>query len=383
MNTKVLIIPSWYPTEENKILGIFFKEQAVALKKHGCQVTVLYPEIRTLRSYSSSWKQGLQIAEEDGLKVYRYKTYNPLPARVPFSNAFVFYSQLKKLYKEMVRKDGKPDIIHAHSVLWGGWAAAKISEEENIPLVVTEHSSKLVRDLLKPYEKKEVAKTLNKADGIISVGPSLKKEMQKYTDKDILEIPNIVDYKAFQTNSRKDSQKDRFRFLSLAFLTPNKGMDILIKSFAKGFKGDDVELVIGGDGQQMDELVELAKDLGVEAQVRFLGRLDRQQVIAQMQNCDAFVLASKFETFGVVLIEALASGKPVISTSSGGPESIVNDKNGFLVPVDDVEVLSNAMQQLYNHYHEYNPAAIRKDCENRFSEEVIVGKIEEVYHSLL
>lgn len=383
MNTKVLIIPSWYPSEENKILGVFFKEQAIALKRHGCQVTVLYPEIRTLRSYSRSWKQGLQITEEDGLKVYRYKTYNPLPARVPFSNAFVFYSRLKKLYKEMVCKDGKPDIIHAHSVLWGGWAAAKIAEEENIPLVITEHSSKLVRHVLKPHELKEVAKTLNLADGIISVGPSLKEEMQKYTDKYIYEIPNIVDYKAFQTNTRKDIQKDRFRFLSLAFLTPNKGMDILIKSFAKGFKGDDVELVIGGDGQQMDELVELAKELDVEAQVRFLGRLDRQQVIAQMQNCDAFVLASKFETFGVVLIEALASGKPVISTRSGGPESIVNDKNGFLVPVDDVQELCRVMQQLYNHYHEYNPAAIRKECENRFSEEVIVGKIKEVYHSLL
>lgn len=383
MNTKVLIIPSWYPTEENNILGIFFKEQAAALKKHGCEVTVLYPEIRTLRSYSSSWKQGVQIAEEDGLKVYRYKTYNPLPARVPFSNAFVFYNRLKKLYKEMVRKDGKPDIIHAHSVLWGGWAAAKIAEEENIPLVVTEHSSKLIRNLLKSYEKREVANTLKKANGIISVGPSLKKELQKYTDKHIFEIPNIVDYKAFQNISSKDSQKDRFRFLSLAFLTPNKGMDILIKSFAKGFKGDDVELVIGGDGQQMDELVKLAKELGVDTQVRFLGRIDRQQVIAQMQNCDAFVLASKFETFGVVLIEALASGKPVISTRSGGPESIVNDKNGFLVPVDDVEELSKAMQQLYNHYHEYNPAEIRKECEDRFSEEVIVGKIKEVYHSLL
>lgn len=383
MNTKVLIIPSWYPTEENKILGIFFKEQAIALKKHGYEVTVLFPEIRTMRSYSSSWKQGIQITEEDGLKVYRYKTYNPLPARVPYSNAFLFYSRLKKLYKEMVLKDGKPDIIHAHSALWGGWAAAKIAKEEKIPFVVTEHSSKLVRDLLKPYEKKELANTLNHSDRIISVGPSLKKEMQKYTDKHIFEIPNIVDYKAFQTSFHLKKQKDRFRFLSLAFLTPNKGMDNLIKSFANGYKGKDAELVIGGDGQQKDELVSLAKELGVEDQVRFLGRLDRQQVITEMQNCDVFVLASKFETFGVVLIEALAAGKPVISTRSGGPESIVNEKNGILVPVDDIEELSKAMQRLNSHYDEYNPEEIRKDCENRFSEEAIIEKIEEVYHSLL
>lgn len=383
MNTKVLIIPSWYPTEENKILGIFFKEQAIALKKHGYEVTVLYPEIRTLRSYSSSWKKGIQITVEDGLKVYRYKTYNPLPARVPYSNAFLFYSWLKKLYQVMVLKDGKPDIIHAHSALWGGWAAAKIAKEEKIPLVVTEHSSKLVRSLLKPYEKKELANSLNHSDRIISVGPSLKKEMQKYTDKYILEIPNIVDYKAFQTITNKENQKGRFRFFSLAFLTPNKGMDVLIKSFAKGFKGEDAELVIGGDGQQKDELVNLTKELGVETQVQFLGRIDRQQVITEMQNCNAFVLASKFETFGVVLIEALASGKPVISTRSGGPESIVNEKNGILVPVDDIAELSQALQQLNRHYYEYNPEEIRKDCENRFSEEVIIEKIKDVYDSLL
>jgi L-malate glycosyltransferase len=382
MNKKVLIIPSWYPTEENKILGIFFKEQAIALKKFGCEVTVLYPEIRTLRAYKSGWKQGMQISEEDGLKTYRYKTYNPLPARVPFSNAFIYYSRLKKLYKKMVQREGKPDIIHAHSALWGGWAAAKIAKEENIPLVITEHSSKLVRGLLTPYEKNEITKALSQADGIISVGPSLKREMQKYTDKSIHEIPNIVDYKAFQMNSRKDSGKDRFRFFSLAFLTPNKGMDILIKSFAKAFKSEEVDLLIGGDGQQKDELVELAQKLGVESQVQFLGRIDRHQVIEHMHQCDAFVLASKFETFGVVLIEAMASGKPVISTRSGGPDSIVNDKNGILVPVDDIEELSSAMKHLYNHYYMYNPEAIRKDCEDRFSEEVIVEKIVEIYNSL-
>ncbi|MCS0827758.1 glycosyltransferase [Cytobacillus firmus] len=381
---KVLIIPSWYPIKENPILGIFFKEQAKAIQKSGCDVTVLYPEIKTMRSYNTGWKKGIQVQNEDGLKTYRYKGYNPFPARIPYATAFVYYKRLKILYKKMIAAEGKPDIIHAHSCLWGGWAAAKIAKEENIPVVITEHSSKLVRGVLKPYEEKEIAATMKLTDKIISVGPSLKKALNQYTDKEIIEIPNIVDFKRFQKESKQQSGKaNKFRFFSLALLTPNKGMDIIIKSFAKGFKGQEAELVIGGDGAQKQELMALAKSLGVENQVQFLGTVERKEVVHHMNACDTFVLASKFETFGVVLIEALACGKPVISTNSGGPSSIVNEKNGIIVPVDDINELSQAMQSVYSNYSSYDPEEIQKDCSARFSEEVITEQILKIYQTLV
>ncbi|MEH7504221.1 glycosyltransferase [Neobacillus drentensis] len=381
---KVIIVPSWYPTEENPINGIFFKEQARAIKKFGYEVTVLYPEIRTIRMYSNDWEKGIKIKVEDGLTTYRYKGYNFIPARIPFATAFIYYRMLKNLYNEMVKREGKPDVIHAHSCLWGGWAAAKIAQEENIPLVITEHSSKLIRGLIKPYEKKEIIKTLNQTDKVISVGPSLKEELAKYTDKNVYEIPNIVDCESFQNiNNNSLSKSKRFRFFSLAFLTPNKGMDVLLKSFAKAFKNKDVELLIGGEGEQKEKLKGLTQDLGLEPQIEFLGALDRKQVIQQMHECDAFILASRFETFGVVFIEALASGKPIIATKCGGPDSIVNEKNGLMVPVDDIDKLSNAMIKMYNNYSIYNPVDIRNDCLARFSEEVIIGKILEVYNSIV
>jgi glycosyltransferase involved in cell wall biosynthesis len=166
-------------------------------------------------------------------------------------------------------------------------------------------------------------------------------------------------------------------------LTPNKGMDILIKSFAKGFKDQEAELVIGGDGAQKQELVDLARSLGVENQVQFLGAVDRKEVVHHMNACDTFVLASKFETFGVVLIEALACGKPVISTNSGGPSSIVNEKNGIIVPVDDIDELSQAMQSVNSNYSAYNPEEIQNDCSARFSEEVITEQILKIYQTLV
>jgi L-malate glycosyltransferase len=381
---KVLIIPSWYPTKENPILGVFFKEQAKALRKFGCEVSVIYPEIRTIREVEPKWVKGIQISEEEGLRTYRYKVYNYIPARIPFSKAFLYYQRLKRLYKESVKREGKPDVIHSHSCLWGGWAAAKIAQDEKIPLVITEHSSKLIRGLIKPYEKKEIEKTLNRADKIISVGPSLKKELEKYTTKEIIEIPNIVNVESFKNNRiTRQPQPNKFSFFSLALLTRNKGMDVLIKSFTNAFKGTNVELHIGGEGDHKQELIKLTEELGMESQVHFLGALDRNQVVQHMHSCDAFVLASRFETFGVVFLEALASGKPIISTKSGGPDSIVNEKNGLLVPVDDSKELSDAMQKMVKNYSLYNPVVIQNDCQDRFSEEVIVKKILKIYNEIV
>mgnify|MGYP001217429076 FL=1 len=113
-----------------------------------------------------------------------------------------------------------------------------------------------------------------------------------------------------------------------------------------------------------------------------MGALDRKEVILHMNKCDAFVLASKFETFGVVFIEALSCGKPIISTKSGGPNSIVNSKNGLLVSVNNIEELSDAMLNLYRNYSQYNSEDIRNDCYERFSEPVITKQILDLYKSI-
>lgn len=380
---KIMIVPSWYPSDDNPLLGIFFKEQSLSLQKHGYDVTVLYPEVRTVRMLKNHTmrKKGITIAKEDGLQTYRNVVYNFIPGRVPFTTAYYFYKSLRNLYDEAVKIAGKPDLIHAHSCLWGGWAAAKLAKEEHIPFFITEHSSNFVRGLLKPYEKKEIAKTLNMARNIISVGPSLTRELEKYTDKPIIDIPNIVNIEDFQLIQRSFDPSRKFRFLSVAFLTHNKGMDVLIHSFAKAFKEKDAELYIGGDGIEKDNLVLLAEELGVAGQVVFLGSLSREQVKAEMQRCDAFVLASRFETFGVVLIEALATGKPIIATKCGGPEVIVNPKNGLLVPVENSSELSKAMVYMKGNGHLYNPKELRKDCIKRFSEAVIIKKISALYLS--
>lgn len=380
----IVIIPSWYPVESNPINGIFFKEQAKALQRAGHKVVVLFPEMWTTRMVTQpKGKQGVHISEEDGIKTYRYRAYNIVPGRIPYSSAYFFYYALKKLYKKMLLTEmEKPEILHAHSCLWAGWAASKIAKEESLPLLVTEHSSKIVRNLLKPYEKREIINTCSVAEKILCVGPSLVNEFKDFSSEQKIQlVPNIVDLRKFEIKSK--NEKNRFKFFSMAFLSFNKGMDVLIQAFAKTFRGQPVDLVIGGDGLERGNLEKLAIQLDVHNQVEFLGSIDREKVAENMQNCDVFVLASRFETFGVVLIEALACGKPIIATACGGPEIIVNERNGLLVPVEDTDALNAAMESIYQNYDAYSPEVIRDDCYLRFSEEAIVKEITSIYKQIL
>ena len=136
----IMVVPSWYSSERNKVHGSFFKEQFIALQNSGEKVTVAYNEIWPLNLLGKiKERSGLSFCIEDGLRTYRYRQYNFLPKNPLMFK--LFNRRMDILYKEIIKKEGKVDIIHAHSSLWGGISAAYIAKKYNIPLVITEHSS--------------------------------------------------------------------------------------------------------------------------------------------------------------------------------------------------------------------------------------------------
>ncbi|WHZ02380.1 glycosyltransferase [Neobacillus sp. YX16] len=378
---KVLIFPSWYPTPDSPINGIFFKEQAKSLVRKQIDATVLYSEAWSIKGFKLfDPNRGTAVQVEDQVPTYRYKDYNYALNFIQNAAGKQYLKRIKKLYLQYKNQYGKPDIIHAHSVLWGGWAASKIAKEEGIPFVLTEHSSSLGRGLLSDSQINELRQVYQAADKLIAVSPSLKILMQSLVPgKAISIIPNIVDLSHFTLKSPKDLT-GKFRFFSLAFLNKNKGMDILIEAFAKSFKGNKkVELIIGGKGQEKENLMQLTENLGVSDMVHFRGELDRVKTAEEMKKANAFVLASRYETFGVVYIEALASGTPVIGTKCGGPEMIIDSSNGLLVDIDDVAQLSEALRYMERQAKEYNPSELRENCLNRFGEQIVVSEIIKIY----
>jgi glycosyltransferase involved in cell wall biosynthesis len=125
-----------------------------------------------------------------------------------------------------------------------------------------------------------------------------------------------------------------------------KGFDVLIRAWSQ-LQLQDYDLVIGGDGTDTKFLRDLIRDCELESSVHLIGRLDRRGVVSHLQHTECFVLPSRHEPFGIVVLEAMAARAPVIATEVGGvPEFVTHGVNGFLVQGDNVNALVLALQEL-------------------------------------
>lgn len=377
----IMVVPSWYASKENPVHGSFFKEQFQALQRRGEKITVAYNEIWPItRLGRVHEKRGLRFSVEDGLRTYRYKDYNYMPKNANMFKAF--NRRMEKLYLEIVKKEGKVDVIHAHSAFWGGISAAYVAKKYDIPLVLTEHSSLKYARYTKDSYYKWIKYAYDSADKIIAVGNGLKEELKNYINNEVTVIPNIIDFSKFQIkNYKKD--KNKIVLFSLGYLVPGKGMDRLIKAFKDAFKDrEDIILKIGADGELRKELESMVKELNLQGKIMFLGALSREEVAEEMNKCDGFVLASEHETFGVVYIEALAVGKPVLGTKNGGAEDIIKDYNGILVENKNHEALVSGLKKFVEEIPNFNDELIKDKCREEYSEKTIVEEIKNVYNSL-
>ena len=378
---KILILASWYPDNEKPLNGIFFKEQAEALKKNGMDVCVLNIHLDSLSNLFKGKKNiGFKKSNNNSINVYRYKSYNFFPKM--YKNYIRLYTfLLKKYIRRIEKEEGKIDLIHLHSAFDAGIAYAMSNID--IPYIITEHSSRYHRGIINRSEEEMLYTAFTKAKKVIAVGNGLSKKIEKYCNNYPIIIPNMVKMIGSE-NISIDKKKNKFRFFSLAFLNQYKGMDILIEAFSKNEDIiDSIELFIGGSGPEKVNLENLAKKLKIEDKITFLGELSRDEVNYNIKNSDAFILASRIETFGVVFIEAMAQGKPVIGTRTGGPDTFINDNIGLTVDVNDVNGVAKAINYMYKNYNKYDQDYIKKYCIDNFSEKIIVDKLKSIYKEVL
>lgn len=375
-----MVVPSWYSSTENKVHGSFFKEQFKALSKSGIKVTVAYNEIWPItKIFKEKEKRGITYSFEDSLMTYRYKDYNYYP-----KNPLMFKSfnkRMEKLYKLIVKNEGKVDIIHAHSAFFGGISAQYVASKYNIPFVLTEHSSLKYAKYCRKSYRKYVFDTYKNADALLTVGNGLKQEILGYVDRNIDVVPNMVDLSLFTLNEKTNN--DKFTFFSCAFLEEGKGMQDLINAFTEAFKDDDnCILRIGGDGSERAMLQELIVKNNMQHKIKLLGALSREEVSEQMKDSDAFALPSMHETFGVVYIEAMACGKPVIGADNGGASDIIKDYNGIIAQKGNIESIKRALLYVKDNYGLYDKKKIHDMAVFNYSESVLVKNLNEVYKKI-
>lgn len=384
----VLIIPSWYPETPEDVDGIFFRLQAQALQRSGLKIGVTAPVFRSMRGKPASVVNGgygIRSYTEENIPTYVYKSMYFFP-RLPYLDRHRWVGAGWKLFKRYVRDHGTPDIIHAHSMNHAGILAQQIHEKTGIPFVLTEHSSTYARKLIRNWQRPAMLRSAQQCSARIAVSKDFCRLLEtEYGGLDWQYIPNSLSPAFIRPVDLANKPKNAdFTFCSVAHLNYNKGFDILLPAFAEALKTHpDLKLKIGGTGLIASQLHNLAAELGLENSVEFLGGLQNDQVLDLMFRSDAFVLASRNETFGVVFIEALSQGLPVAATRCGGPQTIINENNGILVPVGDVQALAGALVSLYENRGRYDAQTLRADCLSEFGEEAVVRQITAVYKTIL
>lgn len=384
----VLIIPSWYPETPEDVDGIFFRLQAQALQRSGLKIGVTAPVFRSMRGKPASVVNGgygIRSYTEENIPTYVYKSMYFFP-RLPYLDRHRWVGAGWKLFKRYVRDHGTPDIIHAHSMNHAGILAQQIHEKTGIPFVLTEHSSTYARKLIRDWQRPAMLQSAQQCSARIAVSKDFCRLLEtEYGGLDWQYIPNSLSPAFIRPVDLANKPKNAdFTFCSVAHLNYNKGFDILLLAFAEALKTHpDLKLKIGGTGLIASQLHNLAAELGLENSVEFLGGLQNDQVLDLMFRSDAFVLASRNETFGVVFIEALSQGLPVAATRCGGPQTIINENNGILVPVGDVQALAGALVSLYENRGRYDAQTLRADCLSEFGEEAVVRQITAVYKTIL
>ena len=383
MKKKVLFVPSWYPGEDDPISGVFIEEQAVALSKQ-FDVAVLLPGMAAWRNILKSNPPDRSVKkQQSGLTVYHEFARPRIPHGPESIDFDTFARAAEKGFARLRAEWGTPDIIHTHVVLPAGWSALRVAKRHGIPIVLTEHSSPFSMHLGTELSSRLVRETLTGVNQIVAISPALAKQLLDFEPGLNIEIIGESLRTDFFVPAETVDKADRTEksFFVAARLAEQKGLDHLIKAVHLLVdKGINLfELVIGGDGPDRQKLEELVQTLNVSRYCHFLGGLNREQVRERMQKCDVFVLSSLHETFGVVVGEAMACGKPVISTRCGGPEFFVNEENGVLVDVANPQALASAMEDFLQDRVSFDPQRVRASVVNRFSPEAFVRNITSVY----
>lgn len=393
----IFFIPSWYPSADAPLSGIFSKEQAEAIAYHypNCNLGI------------SLWGQ----KSEDNLLWFKDHIKN-IPKAIRFITKKPADIQLKENYHEyytpaltwtskilegnikniilaneqnLLRFEaqfGKASLIHAHVAFPAGFIAMHLAKKYKLPYIITEQMSPFpfIYYLNKGRIMDKVTHPLQQASTVIAISPHAANDIGRKTGVQPICIPNLVNESLFRP-SKIPTPPRPFTFFSLGRMVPQKGFPDLLHAIAL-MKQTEVLFRIAGEGEKRRAYQMLAKKLNISNRIQWLDEFSRQEAAHAFQQCHAFVLPSIHESMGVVYAEAIACGKPIIASRSGGAEFIVNKNNGVLVDINAPKQLAAAMDNMVENHTSYDPEIIREDFLKRFSSSVISRKIFAIYQSL-
>lgn len=368
---RILVLTSTFPDSIESWNGIFVKEQVDAIaKEHDVCVVKVQVDYSMFKPFFS---HKIQKNTSFGYPLHRIIVSKSFPIYNQFNYLLTSYWSLKKIVS-----DFKPDLIHCHYSYPSGVIASLISRSYKIPFVTTEHT-RIKTTFRSFFHRKLSIFAMRRAYRIVAVSNTLKSEIELEGIKNIEVIPNVINVEKFNSNNQSQSP------FIIGFLgslnTHNKGLDILLNACAN--LPFEFSIRIGGNGKHLEYYKDLAKELGLESKCNFREEILSQNIPDFYKNLSVFVLPSRYETFGIVLVEAMSSGVPVIASKCGGPLDIVNYISGILVDTDNKEQLAKALINIHSNYTNYRSEDIKAYALNSFSSVPFMLKINNLYRICL
>ncbi|HEY8470489.1 MAG TPA: N-acetyl-alpha-D-glucosaminyl L-malate synthase BshA [Longimicrobiales bacterium] len=286
------------------------------------------------------------------------------------------------------------DVLHVHYAVphaTSAWIAREMLRPTEIRVITTLHGTDITLVGQDPSFHSITRFSILRSDAVTAVSEYLRRETVRRFDipaESIEVIPNFVDLERYRRDlegchrSQLAPEGEKI-VIHISNFRPVKRVDDVVRAFARASRRVPARLVLVGDGPTRGLAQQVAEEEGVAARVTFLGK---QSSVAELLACaDVLLLPSESEAFGLVALEAMACGVPVVATAVGGiPELVPDGEAGFLVPLGDVDAMADAVVALLTDPARWQAASTAaREVATRFSADRIVPRYEALYRRVL
>jgi len=342
-----------------------------------------FPRYSRFRKVETTrWVDGVEVFHPRIFVGPGYSLYN--------FESLTYYLAVRRLV-DRIRRDFPFQLIHAHFSYPDGWVAARLGRKYRVPVIITEHAPWLPWMDQYPRVRRQAVWATRHSTFVIAVSRSVRDSISHFAGEldHLRVVPNVLDGDTFKLPLAGDQFKSN-QILFVGFMRVVKGVDILLKAIRLlADRGRAVELVIVGESlnesyrRDDGRLREMVRELGLDNRIRFAGPKSPAEVCRYMQESALLVLPSRAESFGTVLVEALACGTPVVATRCGGPEDIVKEGVGVLVSPEDPETLARGIEHVLDRRAAYDPAALRAYALEQFGSRPVSLRMASLYQEAI
>lgn len=377
---KILLLASWYPSRVNPFLGTFVQRHA--------ETAALFADIAVIFvTHDTAIKSKYEIESKKVNGVFTVNVYYRQPENV-FHKGLTYLNAHQKGWKYVLNQFGRPELIHLN-ILWrAGLFALYLKKFSGIPYIISENWTGYLSNDGSYAQCGYVRKLLTKmiacnASWILPVSHDLKQAMISHGLNSKYEVVyNVVNTEIFYPSVTNKPDKFTFLHVSTGLDEQKNVTGILhaVKMLSERNKNFELKIV---SETAFDAHAKTAEQLGILNRfVYFKNAKQLTGIAEEMRSAHCFVLFSNYENLPVVILEAMASGLPVISSITGGVPEHINKDFGMLVQPRDVKGLCNAMEKMMGNVSAYSSEKIRHYALTNFSYQSVGRKFEEIYNTV-